>query len=178
MESPVPQEQKEKRSLRNVFLLSAAISLFLYVLDQITKEIIVRTMPLYSREVIIPGFFNLTSVRNRGAAWGLFAGKQWFLLTVSFLALLCIIFFFRKLTCDFKERIVALMLLCSGIIGNCTDRFFRNEVVDFLDFHLGKYHWPSFNVADICICVGVGLFVLSSLIRPEPETAEKKAEKK
>lgn len=174
MKSSVPAEQGKRSLPKGIFFLSSALALFFYVLDQITKEIIVRTLPLFSREIIIPGFFNLTSVRNRGAAWGLFAGKQWFLLIVSFAALLGIIFFFRKLTEYLPERIIALGLLVSGIIGNCTDRLFRNEVVDFLEFHLGRFYWPSFNVADICITCGVLIYVLSSLIRPEPESEQKK----
>lgn len=169
MSSDAVRENGEKQSRKKVFLLSALLSFFFYVLDQITKEIIVRVLPLYSREIVIPGFFNITSVRNKGAAWGMFAGKQWFLLTISFAALIGIIFFFRKLTGNFPERIIALFLLVSGIVGNCTDRLFRKEVVDFLEFHLGRFYWPSFNVADTCITVGVLIYVLSSLIRPEPE---------
>lgn len=169
MKHSEPRKQGEKIPKKGILFLSASLAFFFYVLDQITKEMIVRMLPLHAREIIIPGFFNLTSVRNRGAAWGIFSGKQWFLLIVSFAALLGIIFFFRKLTNGFSERILALGLLVSGIIGNCTDRLFRNEVVDFLEFHLGRFYWPSFNVADICITCGVCIFVLSSLIRPEPE---------
>jgi signal peptidase II len=164
-----PETGDEKHFGKGILYLSSALAFFFYVLDQITKEIIVRVLPLSAREIIIPGFFNLTSVRNPGAAWGIFAGKQWFLLIVSFAALLGIIFFFRKLTNYYSERVFALALLVSGILGNCTDRLLRKEVVDFLEFHLGKFYWPSFNVADICITGGVILYVLSSLIRPESE---------
>ena len=173
MSTPVNQEQEKELSSRKVFLISCSAAVLLYLLDQLTKIIIVSSMKLYESIPVIDGFFNIVSVRNRGAAWGIFHGKQWFLLLIAFLALLAVVFFFRKLTDHFKERIFALFLLCSGILGNCTDRLFRNEVVDFLDFHLGDYHWPAFNVADICICVGVGIFVISSLLRPEPEEEKK-----
>ena len=167
MESSVRQNAGEKRSLKGVFFLSSVLAVFFYILDQITKEVIVRALPLAAREIVIPGFFNITSVRNRGAAWGMLYGRQWLLLSISFAALIGIIFFFRKLSCGLPERVVALFLLCSGIAGNCTDRLFRNEVVDFLEFHIGRFYWPSFNVADSCITVGVLIFILSSLIRPE-----------
>lgn len=176
MESSLNQEQKEKGVSKTFFLFSLAFAVFFFILDQVTKELVVRLMTLGDRKVIIAGFFNLTSVRNNGAAWNMFAGKQWFLLLVSFAAMAGIIFFFKKLTCNYRERVFAMLLLCSGIVGNCVDRLFRNEVVDFLEFHLGRFYWPSFNVADSCICVGVFLFVISSLIRPEPE--EEKKDKK
>lgn len=176
MESSLNQEQKGKGVSKTFFLFSLAFAVFFFILDQVTKELVVRLMTLGDRKVIIAGFFNLTSVRNNGAAWNMFAGKQWFLLLVSFAAMAGIIFFFKKLTCNYRERVFAMLLLCSGIVGNCVDRLFRNEVVDFLEFHLGRFYWPSFNVADSCICVGVFLFVISSLIRPEPEE-EKKDEK-
>ena len=176
MASPVSQMKEEKLCGRLVFLLSSVLAVFFYLLDQLTKEIIVRTLPLHAREIVIPGFFNITSVRNPGAAWGIFAGKQWFLLTISFVALLGIIFFFRKLTNGYLERVFALLTLCSGIVGNCTDRLFRNEVVDFLEFHLGRFYWPSFNVADMCITGGVLIYVISSLLRPEPEKVSPESE--
>ena len=176
MESSLNQEQKGKGVSKTFFLFSLAFAVFFFILDQVTKELVVRLMTLGDRKVIIAGFFNLTSVRNNGAAWNMFAGKQWFLLLVSFAVMAGIIFFFKKLTCNYRERVFAILLLCSGIVGNCVDRLFRNEVVDFLEFHLGRFYWPSFNVADSCICVGVFLFVISSLIRPDPE--EEKKDKK
>ena len=177
MNAPSSKEQAEKRPSKNVFLLSAAIAVFFFILEQITKELGVQLMTLGDRIVVISGFFNITSVRNNGAAWNMFAGKQWFLLLVSLAAMAGIIFFFQKLTNGYKERIFAMFLLASGILGNCIDRLFRNEVVDFLEFHVGKYYWPSFNVADSCICVGVFIFVLSSLIQPDDEDKEKNASK-
>lgn len=171
------QEQKGRSVSKTFFLISLAVSIFFFILDQVTKELVVRLMTLGDRIVVINGFFNLTSVRNNGAAWNILAGKQWFLLLISFAAAVGIIFFFKKLTCDYKERVFAILLLCSGILGNCIDRLFRNEVVDFLEFHLGRFYWPSFNVADSCICVGVFIFVISSLVRPEPEDEKKNTKK-
>ena len=167
-------EQQKNLSSKKFFLISLIIAVVLFILDQLTKEMVVQMMSLHDRIVVVDGFFNITSVRNNGAAWNMLAGKKWFLLLISFAAMAGIIFFFRKLTCGFKERVLAMLLLCSGIVGNCVDRLFRNEVVDFLEFHLGKYYWPSFNIADSCICVGVFIFVISSLVRPDEDESKEK----
>ena len=173
---PTQPDQTGKMSDKTFFLIVLAVSLFFFILDQITKELVVQLMTRGDRIVVINGFFNLTSVRNNGAAWNMFAGKQWFLLFVSFTAMAAIIFFFKKLTAGYRERIFAMLLLCSGIVGNCIDRLFRHEVVDFLEFHLGRFYWPSFNIADSCICVGVFLYVISSLVRPDGEEEKKSPE--
>ena len=175
MNAPSDLEQQKKRSRNKFFLTSLIIAVFLFGFDQLTKELVVQMMTLHERIVVINGFFNITSVRNNGAAWNMLAGKKWFLLLISFAAMAGIIFFFRKLTGGFKERVFAMHLLCSGIVGNCVDRLFRHEVVDFLEFHLGKYYWPSFNIADSCICVGVFIFVISSLFRPDEDEKKEKA---
>ena len=101
------------------------------------------------------------------AAWGILAGRAWLLLAISIAAFAAIVFFLRHLSENYPERIFALLAVCSGIAGNCTDRIARGEVVDFLLFYIGRYHWPAFNVADICISCGVFVFVLSSIFRPD-----------
>ena len=174
MNAPSDLEQQKKISSGKFFLISLIIAVVLFVLDQLTKELVVQMMTLHERIVVINGFFNITSVRNNGAAWNMLAGKKWFLLLISFTAMAGIIFFFRKLTGGFKERVLAMLLLCSGIVGNCIDRLFRHEVVDFLEFHIGRFYWPSFNIADSCICVGVFIFVISSLVRPEEDDKKEK----
>ena len=77
-------------------------------------------------------------------------------------------FFLRQICEGWTERYYALLLVLSGIIGNSFDRVFRGEVVDFLRFHIrNRYEWPSFNLADCAICVGVMLFIISMFFRPE-----------
>ena len=137
------------------------------VLDQLTKYWVVREIPFASRQVVIPGFFNLTYVTNTGAAWGILSGRYWLLLAVSAAVFIAAVWFLRYLTEGWKERYYAVMLILSGILGNCIDRVFRGAVVDFLQFYIGKFVWPSFNVADSCICIGVFIYILSSLFRPE-----------
>ncbi len=151
---------------------AAAVAVVFYLIDQLTKECIVRNVPYHSVQIVIPEFFNITHITNPGAAWGMLAGKGWLLLLISIAALAGIIFFLKKLSENYPERIYGLLLIASGIVGNCTDRIFRGEVVDFLQFHVGRFYWPSFNVADSCITCGVAIFVISTVVRPEKKSSE------
>lgn len=156
------------------------LCLILAVLDQITKDYIISTIKLGTKKQVIPGFFDLTYVTNPGAAWGIFSNMGILLLSIAITAVIVILVFLRYLCEGWRERYYALFLVISGILGNSYDRLCRSsygklcdgEVVDFLSFHIGDIPWavwPSFNVADICICVGTGLFALSYYIRPEKE---------
>lgn len=167
----------KNRWRKNICAASIGAVLFFF-LDQLTKEWIVRNIPLHSIHVVIPDFFNITYVTNPGAAWSILAGKSWLLLSISFAAFLLILIFLKKLVECWPERIYALLAVCSGIAGNCTDRIFRGEVVDFLQFHIGKYYWPSFNVADTCITCGVIIFAASSMFRPEKKESPAAADPK
>ena len=157
----VPREE------RKTFVLALLTGVFFLILDQLTKYWVAADIPLGARHVVIPGFFNLTYVTNTGAAWGILAGRYWLLLTISALVFCAAIWFLRFLTESWKERYFAIFLVMSGILGNSIDRIFRGAVVDFLQFYIGKYAWPSFNVADSCICIGVFIYILSSLFRPD-----------
>lgn len=154
-------------SFQKTTALASAAAVVFYLLDQLTKEMVVQSIPIGKMIPVIPGFFSLTHITNPGAAWGILAGRAWLLLAISIAAFAAIVFFLRHLSENYPERIFALLAVCSGIAGNCTDRIFRGEVVDFLLFYVGRYHWPAFNVADICISCGVFVFVLSSLFRPD-----------
>ena len=143
---------------KSVGLLVAAI----VVLDQLTKIIVQRTMALYQSIPIFDGVFNLTYVRNTGAAFGIFAGsaevfRRPFLILVSILASGFIISLLRRLTDEQKGLITALTFILGGAVGNLIDRFFYGEVIDFLDFYWHNYHWPAFNIADSFITVGVAI---------------------
>lgn len=165
---------------RAVFLRAGVLCIILAVFDQITKYLIVSRVCKYSRIPVIPGFFDITYVTNPGAAWGMLSHRGVLLLSISMIVLLGMIVFFRKLCDGWRERYYALFLVVSGVLGNSYDRIFRGspygicdgEVVDFLSFHIGNIPWavwPSFNIADSCICIGVGIFILSSFIRPDKE---------
>ena len=152
---------------RKAFRWALLTGIHFLILDQLTKYWVVKEIPFAARHPVIPGFFNLTYVTNTGAAWGILSGRYWLLLLISALVFAAAIWFLRPLTEGWKERYFAIFLVMSGILGNSIDRIFRGAVVDFLQFYIGKYVWPSFNVADSCICVGVFIYILSTLIRPE-----------
>jgi signal peptidase II len=134
------------------------------VVDQLTKWIVDRTMPLHYSIPLIDGFFSLTYIRNTGAAFGILAGSAAafrlpFLLLFSLVAIGFMVMMLRRLPDHEKGLITALSLILGGAIGNLIDRAVYGEVVDFLDFYWGSYHWPAFNVADSCITIGVAITI-------------------
>ena len=165
------------REERRTILLSAILCFFCALLDQFTKFLVVKYIPMREHIRIIPGFFDLTYVTNNGAAWNMLSGRFYLLSGISLAVFVLVLVFFRKLADFWIERYFALALILSGILGNSADRLFRGgEVVDFLHCYVGRYAWPTFNVADSCICIGVFLFIFSNLIRPEKkeESGEEK----
>lgn len=151
------------------------LALPLYVIDQITKVLVLKYIPLHETIPVIPGFFNLTYVQNTGAAFGMMKNNNFFFVGLASVALIVLfVLTWRKMFQDKPSRIAAA-LLASGVAGNLTDRLLHGFVVDFLDVILPWYgHWPSFNVADSCICVAAGLFILSSFLdgkkKPAPSS--------
>lgn len=170
---------------RMLFIRAGILCLFLAILDQFTKNLVVDRIPFGKKIPVIPGFFDLTYITNPGAAWGIFSNRGILLLTISMTVVVAMIIFFRKICEGWSERYYAMFLIVSGVLGNSYDRIFRcsydgvcdGEVVDFLSFHLGSIPWavwPSFNIADTCICIGVGVFILSNFIRPEKNDDKQK----
>ncbi len=155
------------REERFAVIAASLLAIIMAIADQITKIAVVKGIPFASKITVIPHCFNLTYITNTGAAWGIFSGKGWLLLTISLAVLAGIIIFLGPLSEGWPERVYGLLMVGSGIIGNSIDRIFRGQVVDFLQVYAGSFYWPSFNVADSCITVGVLLFIVSSIFRPE-----------
>jgi signal peptidase II len=112
---------------------------------------------------VIRGFFYIVHVGNTGAAWSILSGGNVFLALLAAVTLVVIYLGRKALGLGGIYAQVCFGLLCGGIAGNLVDRLVRGHVVDFLDFHFGDYVYPTFNVADSAICVGVVLYILSSL---------------
>jgi signal peptidase II len=149
------------------------IMIGLVALDQATKHLIARTVDLYESVTVIPGFFNITRIHNKGAIFGTFSQTNnklvFALLTVASLAALAlVVYYFFKTPAGDKLMKVALTLIMAGALGNQFDRLIRGHVIDFLDFYIGKAHWPFFNAADSCITIGACLMLII-LFRRKPE---------
>ena len=149
------------------------IAIVVFGLDQLTKGWINARLPFPSYGPgsgieVFPNFFYLAHVGNTGAAWSMFAGASLWLALLAGGTLVAIFFWRRQLGLRSLAAQSAFGLLCGGIVGNLVDRVVHGHVIDFLDFHFGSYAYPTFNVADIGICVGVFWYVLWSLKQPAP----------
>jgi signal peptidase II len=144
----------------------------LVVLDQVTKGIVARTVPLYESVPVIPGFFNITRIHNKGAIFGTFSqtnNKAVFALltAASIAALAMVVHYFFKTPAGDRLMKASLTLIMAGALGNQFDRLVRGHVIDFLDFYVGRAHWPFFNAADSCITIGACLMLII-LLRRKP----------
>ncbi|MEN9635477.1 MAG: signal peptidase [Verrucomicrobiota bacterium] len=143
--------------------------------DQITKAWIIARVPFNPMHVHAPGadvpvirdFFYIIHVGNTGAAWSLFAGRSVLLALLAASTLVALFFWRHSLGLRNGRAQVCFGLLCGGIVGNLIDRIVHQHVIDFIDLHFGNYIYPTFNVADSSICVGVILYLLHSLRTPD-----------
>jgi signal peptidase II len=143
------------------------LSLPLYIFDQITKALVLRFIGPEDFHPVIPNFFTLVHVTNDGAAFGSFKNNNWFFIILSCVAFVFVLaLLLRRNVLRDRLRDVSLALLLGGIMGNLTDRFLHGHVIDFalFDLHVPFAHpWPAFNVADSCIFIAVGCFIVHSL---------------
>lgn len=145
-------------------LLSVACAVF--VLDQLVKLIVVAQLGAAQVVSVIPGFFDLVNVRNRGAAFGFLNRSdiewQFWLFLVATVIAVWAIFTLARQSKTQKTLQIGLGCVLGGALGNLLDRIRFRAVVDYLDFYWNQYHWPAFNIADIGICVGVFLACLAT----------------
>ena len=135
--------------------------------DQASKAYIHSSMRLFDSIQVVENFFHITYVRNRGAAFSFLSDASWrlpFFITISIIAAAVILIAFRKLRDDQKLAHISLAMIFSGAVGNLIDRIRLGEVIDFLDAHWYRHHWPAFNVADSLICVGVFLLAIDMML--------------
>ena len=153
---------------RVIFSLAAVLA----VLDQLLKWLV--NASIAPDEIVrLAPFFNLVNVRNYGAAFGLLndpssAWQFWLFAATTAVALAVILYVARSAAEKDWILFIALGLILGGAAGNFIDRVRLRSVVDFLDFHVAGWHWPAFNLADICICVGAFVIALIVLFSPPP----------
>lgn len=151
----------------NSLLPWMGIATIIVLLDQLSKITITRLFS-YGESVAVTSFFNLVLVYNKGAAFSFLANQggwqRWFFTVLGIGAALFIVHLLKR---HAGQRMFcwALALILGGAIGNVIDRIAYGHVIDFLDVHVGGWHWPAFNVADSTICIGAVLFILDELRR-------------
>lgn len=148
-------------------LVGLLIILFSIILDQVTKLYALVKLKVEGTSIeVIPNFFNFKLHFNDGAAWSSFAGNFGFLMAMSILAI--VVFTYIYISIDFKVKpfySIGISLMFGGLFGNLIDRIFMdgNYVVDFLSFKFGSYVFPTFNIADCCLVVGVAALLIDVL---------------
>ncbi len=152
--------------------LLCCFAITIVVLDQVTKQLALTNLSMDFPRTVIDGLFNLVLVFNKGAAFGMFSTwsdgpRRLALLAVTVLAMFVI---FRLVLKEVRGDTIstyAVVGILAGALGNLIDRLRFDAVVDFLDFYIGTYHWPAFNVADSAISVGVTLLLIRMLFGPK-----------
>ena len=155
------------------YILSALVAFSVVILDQCTKYYIIKNFPLYSSVDIIENYLAIVHIRNKGIAFGLLAGqgsgiRLVLLIITSLLAVAFIFYLLKTLTTKQRYAIVTLSLILGGAIGNLADRIRLGEVVDFIDLHWYRYHWPAFNCADSAISIGLVLLLTGIITKRFP----------
>ena len=178
--------EAKKSSLSETSFARRVVSCLLFVLpivvlgviaDQWTKHAVEDELMVGEIIPIIDNFFNLTLTFNKGAAFGMFANlpdgtRQLVLWSVSLAAVAAIFYFLFFEYYSHRLGKFSLGCILSGAVGNGIDRAMRGEVVDFLDFYIGAYHWPAFNVADSLITVGATILIFLTLFSKENTISE------
>lgn len=138
------------------------------IIDQVSKLIIqsIFNENPYKVITVIKKFFMFRYVENKGAVWGIFSQSNSVIIpkiitALSIVALIVVIYFFLKLESKCTFELISLSFIIGGAIGNIIDRVYQGYVVDFLDVYIKSYHWPTFNVADSFISIGVFILVIS-----------------
>ena len=154
--------------MRKKILLAASL---VFIIDLVSKIIVVNTMLPEKEYYIIPKLFYFCFTKNRGGAWSILNNYTYILAIVAILALIYIIKQIKENMT--KLEMLSFILLIGGIIGNLFDRIFHGYVIDFIGVIIFKYHFPIFNVADICIVVGAILLLISAIFGGKNDSRSK-----
>ena len=147
-----------------IYYMLAAL---LIVVDQLSKWAILQNFELYEEKILLPGFLSLFYIQNRGAAWGIFEGRMIVFYIITVFVVGYLIYMFHKEKTDSKLVGVSFSLILAGAIGNFIDRLVNGFVVDM--FRLDFINFPIFNVADMCLTIGVALMLIHVLFFEKEE---------
>ena len=158
-------------------------ALFVVGLDQASKLAVLKSLKVYESVPVIKGFYNMVHVRNRGMAFGFLNRPDmnfgfWLLVSATILAIVLLLFWFYTMKDESNWITLGLSLILGGALGNLIDRLRLHEVVDFLDFYVGTYHWPAFNVADASITVGAFVVAINLFFGPYAKKAASPTDKR
>jgi len=160
--------------MQNKYIRLVVIGGLVVIVDQLTKYLIVKHVPLHATIPVLAGLFNIIHIKNPGGAFGLLAdlspGMRTFIfLFISSLAVGLILYFYLKTPRAQTWLAIGFALIFGGAAGNLIDRIRFGVVTDFLDFYISRYHWPAFNVADSAITIGIGIFAYHLLFKKVPD---------
>tara|TARA_B100000963_G_scaffold34134_1_gene25376 strand:+ start:156 stop:656 length:501 start_codon:yes stop_codon:yes gene_type:complete len=159
----------EVKKFNNNFYLNFSIVLSIFLIDRISKLYLIHKDKLnFNSEIYSSKFLNIHLIWNEGIAFGLFSFNEDYLYNfLTFLIFLVIIFIFFIIRKSDPVRKYALLLVLGGALGNFYDRIIYKAVPDFIDFHIGNFHWFIFNVADIFITLGILFMIIIELFNKE-----------
>ena len=145
-----------------------ALAAGVFALDRLTKWIVETRVGIFDTYRIIPGFFDIVHSQNKGVAFGIFndAGPEWRTTLLVALSLAAVAVLALMVWKTHRDRLTmyGLSLALGGAAGNVYDRAMWGRVTDFLEFYIGRWHWPTFNAADTAISIGAGLVLLDALL--------------
>ena len=162
---------------RTIFwkLAYLAITVGAFLIDQTTKSWASQSLRFFGDKTVISGFLSFVYAKNPGVAFSMFDQQgdtgRWGLSIVAFVAGVLVLFFFWRTPRSDDRILGALALLLAGISGNLCDRIRLGFVIDWIDVQFGSWHYPIFNVADICVCLGAGLLLLDIMLSKKKKTA-------
>lgn len=158
-----------------IWLILSAVLVFL---DQFTKRMIINNIGKGEMVTVIEKFFYLTNHENSGAAWGIFKGGRWIFISITIILIILIIYFIKKSNNKFQT--ISLAIILGGAVGNVIGRIYKGSVTDYLDFYIGNYNFPTFNIADSCVVIGtilLSIYILFIYKEKEKKDVEEKEEK-
>jgi len=155
------------------YLLAAGA---VFMIDQTTKAWAIRRLRFGDDVSVIPNFLNFAYAQNTGVAFSFLDNQgdagRWGLSAVAGIAAVLVLYYFWRVPRSHDRLLGALALLLAGILGNVTDRLRLGFVIDFIDVQFGNWHYPTFNVADMAICIGAGLLILDMFLSKKPEKTD------